>query len=143
MHNCFGYKVLNIFSDNVIVWSQKQFGDRDFNSFRLWTALRWPQDRRGLQEPKHIKKIYPQNVPISDHTDDKHASHTYLSQKDHREGLLHVVNWFTMCFNCCILFHWHTAITSPKNGWDPPTWSTSVSWKEISYSRNLIIFDSQ
>ena len=58
VHNCFGDKILNIFSDNVIVWSQKQLCYCDFNGFCLWIALRWPQDRRGLQKPKHIIKIY-------------------------------------------------------------------------------------
>ena len=128
IHNCFRDQILNIFSDNVIVWSQKQLCYCYVNSFCLWIALWWPQDRRWLQKPKHNMKFTPKEH-IDKADDKKQVTHIYLSQMDHREWLLHTVNWFSMWFTSYILLHNRMAITSTKNGWDTPTWSTSVSWK--------------
>jgi len=85
VHNCFRDKILNIFPDNVIVRSQKQFCHCYFNNFCLWIALRWPQDRRWLQNPKNIVKFIPIEHIDQAQADNKCVMYTNLSQVDHRE----------------------------------------------------------
>lgn len=45
-------------------------------------------------------------------------------------GWMHTLNWIIMRFTICILPHRHTIITSTKNRWNPPTRSTSSSWRK-------------
>jgi hypothetical protein len=54
VHNCFWYRVLDIFPNNVIVWFQQQFCDCNFNRLILWMAFWRPQDSWGLTKHKNI-----------------------------------------------------------------------------------------
>lgn len=60
----------------------------------------------------------------------------------HGEGLVHGVNRFVVSFGRWALFNSCAALTPTKNRRNPPTWTTSASWKIMKGCRIKICQDS-